>query len=153
MYAEKVSVVYNSDVDYMQPCVWLHLSLYNIGGQVHWTLKNTNRPYFQGVPGSSFTPQFIPWPGKIPYHFKQLRGILISKMASGWSANVPMPAVTICLLEVLLELMRLGYPLKLLRSLIHSIPCWPSATLARGIFRDFLQVISLSLPAMRASVN
>ena len=99
-----------------------------------------------GNRSATFQTQFVPWPGKLPYHFKQLRGILISKMSVAWSAHIPSLSVAFCLLEILLELLRSNYPLSLLRAVIHSLPCWPPAILARGVFRAFQKVVGPSGP-------
>ena len=50
------------------------------------------------------------------------------------------------LLEVVLELLYLQYPVPLLRALLFSLPRWPAALLARQIFREF----QLSLSALAA---
>ena len=60
LYTEPVSVVYNSDLQALEPCVWLNLVLYIRGGSVVWTLKNANREYLLGSPGSKFVPTFVP---------------------------------------------------------------------------------------------
>ena len=70
-------------------------------------------------------------------HFKQLRGLLLNKLFTSWSASLSPTATAIVLLELLLELLRLGYPVSLLRSLVHSIPKWPAVILARRVFRAF----------------
>ena len=120
LYSERTSVVYNSDEDFHSPCIWLHLALYYIRDRICWTLKNTNREYMFGNRTARFQTQFVPWPGKLPCHFKQLRGILISKMSVAWSAHIPSMSVAICLLETLLELLRSHYPLSLLRAVYRA---------------------------------
>ena len=49
-------------------------------------------------------------------------------------------AGAVCLLEVCLELLRLGYPVSLLRSVTHSLPKSPTALLVRRVFRVFLKL-------------
>ena len=52
-------------------------------------------------------------------------------------------------LEVCLELLKLGYPVDLLRALTHSLPKWPSAILARQVVRSFqICLVSLGLSTM-----
>ena len=81
--------------------------------------------------------QFIPWPGKLPQSFKQTRGALIGKLVSCRDALVGDALTSIVILELLLELWRLQYPLETLRALIHSIPPSRPIVLARGVIREF----------------
>jgi len=140
LYSEPLSVVYSSDVDRMAPCIWLHFELHLVAAGVSWILKNTNRAFLYGNYSQAFIPSFLPWPGALPCHFKQLRATLIGKTALAWSSQLSTVKAVMCLLEVLLELMYLGYPLDLLRALMHSLPKVPAAYSARQIFRSVLKV-------------
>ena len=141
LYSEPLSVVFSSSRDCSKPCVWLHFEIYVVGSGVAWTLKNSNRSYLFGMHAAPFVPAFLPWPGALPYHFKQLRSIMISRLALAWSSQLSVIQSSLCVLELLLELHRLQYPLDLLRALIHSTPKVPAALLARQIFRAFLQSV------------
>ena len=137
LYSEKLSEVYSSDLALGNPCNWLLFEFHIRGPHLAWTLKNNNRSYLYGVPGQIFVPSLVAWPGCLPMPFKQLRGILVNKLYISWSALLSPPATAIVLLELLLEMLRLGYPMSLLRSLIHSVPKWPAVILARQVFRAF----------------
>ena len=143
-FSEPLSVVYSSCRNVSVPCVWLHFELHVVGQTLSWTLKNANRAYLLGSYAEPFVPTFLPWPGALPYHFKQLRSLLISKLALAWSSQLSVVQSSLCILEQLLELHRLQYPFDLLRALVHSIPKVPAALLARRLFRSFLSVVSNS---------
>ena len=144
VFSEPLSVVYSSCRNASVPCVWLHFELHVVGQTLSWTLKNANRAYLLGSYAEPFVPTFLPWPGALPYHFKQLRSLLISKLALAWSSQLSVVQSSLCILEQLLELHRLQYPFDLLRALVHSIPKVPAALLARRLFRSFLSVVSNS---------
>ena len=135
LFEEPVSDVYKSCQDFPQPCIWLNFACCIHGNSLKWTLKNTNRQYLYGNRLSPFVPAFLPWPGALPYHFRQLRGMLISKLAMCWAASIDVVLSSFVLIEMLLELLRLGYPLSLARALIHSVPRYPAALLARQAIR------------------
>ena len=137
LYSEKLSEVYSSDLAFGNPSNWLLFEFHIRGPHLAWTLKNNNRSYLYGVPGQIFVPSLVAWPGCLPMPFKQLRVILVNKLYISSSALLSPPATAIVLLELLLEMLRLGYPTSLLRSLIHSVPKWPAVILARQVFRAF----------------
>ena len=144
VFTEPLSVVYSSSKNAASPCVWLHFELYVVGQGLSWTLKNCNRAYLLGAYSSPFVPAFLPWSGAMPYHFKQLRSMLISRLARAWSSHLSVMQSSLCIRELLLELHRLQYPLDLLRALVHSTPTIPAALLARQVFRSFLSVVGSS---------
>ena len=135
LYAEPLSEVYSSDKDKGKPCTWLHLEFHIRGQQLTWALKNVNRPYVHLVPGAKLEPTFVAWPGALPMHFRQLRAIFVGKLALAWSSSVRPVLAAIHVLELLLELLRLQYPIPLLRAIVHSLPRWPAAVMARKAFR------------------
>ena len=137
LYSEKLSEVYSSDLESGKPFTWLLFEFHIHGPHLAWTLKNSNKGYLFGSPGQILGPSIVAWPGCLPMHFKQLRGLLLNKLFTSWSALLSPTATAIVLLELLLELLRLGYPVSLLRSLVHSIPKWPAVILARRVFRAF----------------
>ena len=86
-------------------------------------------------------------------HFRQLRGVFVGKMALAWSSLVRPLLAAIHILELLLELLRLNYPIPLLRALVHSLPRWPAAVLARKAFRVSIGCGTLSSSAMGKGDN
>ena len=120
MFAEPLSTVYNSDVAKSSFCEWLHWEFHLQGAGLTWSLKNPNRSYFSRRDESVFRSSHVPWPGALPSFFKQLRGVLISKDVAASDAMLPVDAAAVCLLEVVLELMHLQYPLSLIRCSIQS---------------------------------
>ena len=131
--------------DYPKPCIWLTFELHIRGRSLVWTLKNSNRQYLFGDRVAPFVGSFLPWPGALPYRFRQLRGILISKLTACWTARLDVTLTTITILEFVLELLRLGYPLQVSRALTHSLPKWPAAITARQAVREF-QAVCAQLP-------
>ena len=104
LFAEPLSEVYSSDKDKHSPCTWLHFELHVRGQQLTWALKNVNRSYVHLVPGAKLEPTFVAWPGALPMHFRQLRGVFVGKMALAWSSSVRPLLAAIHVLELLLEL-------------------------------------------------
>ena len=149
LFAERVSTVYSSLVDWPKPCVWLNFEIHIQGREVTWTLKNSNRRHLYGCRDASFEPAYLPWPDFLPYRFKQLRGIMISKLAMSWSSSLSTVTSALVVLEVCLDFLKLGYPVDLLRALTHSLPKLPSAILARQVIRSFqICLASPELPTM-----
>ena len=122
LFAEPLSEVYSSDKDKRSPCTWLHFELHVRGQHLTWALKNVNRSYVHLVPGAKLEPTFVARPGALPMHFRQLRRVFVGKMALAWSSSVRPLLAAIHILELLLELLRLNYPIPLLRALVHSLP-------------------------------
>ena len=152
VYAESLSPVFSSDVQGKYSFVWLHLELKLDGPGLRWALKNLNREYLHGVASAKFLSSMVPWPGVLPVPFKQLRGILISKVVVAWSAKLCPEASAINLLEYCLELLRLGFPAMLVRGLVHSLPKWPETIIARRVFRNFaLTLLACSPRPARSS--
>ena len=74
---------------------------------------------------------------------------MISKLAMSWSSSLSTVMSALVVLEVCLELLKLSYPVDLLRALTHSLPKWPSAILARQVIRSFqICLASPELPTM-----
>ena len=144
-FDEPVSVVFSSDDAQNMPCTWLLYEFHICGGDLLWSLKNANRPYVHGVPGSKFVSSVVRWPGSLPMAFQQVRSMFISKIVQGWAAELSPQAAAIVLLEFVLELLRLDFPMSLLRALVHALPKWPETILARRAFRVFAS------PAIRSS--
>ena len=71
----------------------------------------------------------------MPVFFKQLSGILISKFVSCRDLDVSTACTAIAIVETLLELIRLQYPLELVRALARSIPRSKPVVLARRVIR------------------
>ena len=105
------------------------------GQSLAWIPKNKNRDFVLFRRACVCEPQFLPWLGKLPIFFKQLRGQFISKSVAGYHGLVGPECTAISLLEMVLELLYLGYPVKVLRSLIHSLPVNTAAILSRRVVR------------------
>ena len=86
-------------------------------------------------------------------HFRQLRGVFVGKMALAWPSSVRPLLAAIHILELLLELLRLNYPIPLLRALVHSLPRWPAAVIARQAFRVSIGCCTRSSSAMSKGDN
>ena len=104
-----------------------------------WSLflnpKNPNRSWI--VSGEVNRPKagFIVWPGHLPYSFNTLRAILQSKISRCSLLKLSYQAQFLRLIEDIYELLVIGYPLKLLRKLVHSLPPAPPALKSRQFLR------------------
>eukprot|EP00974_Lingulodinium_polyedra_P030400 2926404-Lingulodinium_polyedra.AAC.1 len=63
---------------------------------------------------------------------------MMSKVARCRELQVAAPMTTLVLLEFILELYWIGYPLTLLRALVHALPPLPPCQAARKIVRTWL---------------
>ena len=143
LFAEPLSTVFNSDTASTNIFEWLHLEFCLQGAHLTWSLKNQNRSFFYQRDNSKFRSNFVAWPGALPLFFKQLRGLFISKDVAATDALVSYEGGAVVLLELVLELLSLGYPVSLLRCIVHSLPKSPAALLTRKVVRAYLKLCKI----------
>ena len=141
MFDEPISPVFVSKKDVPAQFTWLQADFFLTGYKLAWTLKNGNRDAIFCKTGGPFKPQFLPWPGSLPVFFKQLRGVLISKAVVCRAMGVSVAIAASAILEALLELIRLEYPLSLIRALVHSLPRSRASLLARSVVRLHIRFV------------
>ena len=70
--------------------------------------------------------------------FQQLRGTFISKMVRAEELKLG-PLTSLSLGELMAEHIHIGYPIKLPRAIIHSLPTTTAAVHLRGVIRILSQ--------------
>ena len=126
--------------------VWLDLQLYVLGPESHvseasvrraqvlFAQKNANRVWlYEKIATSASRPRttILPWPGRPPTGFNNLRSSFVSLLRRGFTLQVSDALSAHRILEHILELLLLEYPPSISRALLHSLPPWPSVLLAR----------------------
>ena len=90
-------------------------------GAVTWTAKNPNRLWIQGA-GDKTKERFVPFLGRLQCSFGLLRCLMLGRLARLRELELPCGVQLQLLAEELQELILEGYPLHLLRALVHSLP-------------------------------
>lgn len=144
LYAESISPVYMSRVGDSSWFEWLDLSLTVRGASLSYTQKNSNREWVLAPadplshrPVERPRANFLPWAGAPPLSFSQVKGMFIGRITRGQDLLLPEPLAALYILELLLELFYIRYPISYLRAILFAIPAIPSVRLARVSFRQW----------------
>ena len=115
---------------------WLDLDV-SVHGQALCVIpKNVNRPWlYRGEPRERCT--LGRWPGRPPKGFGNLRSLFLVRVARARDLQLPAALAAVWLGELTLEMFLLGYPVSILRALVHSLPCSLAAQAARRLIRAF----------------
>ena len=130
--------------------IWTDVQLNVMGQNVMLNNKNPNREWLRRQEAGSARPKatILPWVGFLPTSFNALRANLISRMSRSKELGLGIQLGCIRLLEDLLELSRIGYPNKLVRALIHSLPVTAEAQAARRAIRIWHSNLNTTSAAM-----
>ena len=90
-------------------------------GAIAWTAKNPNRPWLLGT-GDKGKQRRVPYLDRLQCPFGLLRGLLLSRAARLNELELTEKLQTACMIEEIQELILEGYPISLLRALVHSLP-------------------------------
>jgi hypothetical protein len=92
-----------------------------ICGAITWTAKNPNKPWLLGT-GDKGKQRRVPYLDRLQCPFGLLRGLLLSRAARLNELELTEKLQTACMIEEIQELILEGYPISLLRALVHSLP-------------------------------
>ena len=142
-YVEKLSPVSDS---LQGPITWVDMELRVVQGGLLVLPKNVNRKILLdfGDTGyldrSGFSSVFIEWPGAMPRGFNMIRSVLLGRISRCKALELGEGILEIYMLETILELYLVRYPLSLIRALIHSLPASSGVVSARRVFRRWSQM-------------
>ena len=88
---------------------------------VSWTAKNPNRLWVQGK-GDKKKERYVPFLGRLQCPFGMLRCLLLGRLARLRELELPAESQLVLLFEEIQELILEGYPISILRAVIHSLP-------------------------------
>ena len=112
-------------------------------------LANANRPWLYGcAERKKFA--LLPWLGVSAVGFKTLRGILLGRLVRSRQLVDHHQFTCLVMLEMLLELSHLGYPLSYIRALVHSLPPGRETRVVRAVVRLWHQQWERMMPGTRA---
>ena len=138
VYCEPLSVVFSSD-GVARPAMfeWLDLEIHLYTTSLSWTQKNPNRSWVLDG-GAQLKSSIMPWMGISPISFFKVRGLLMGRIARGFSQHLSHALLYFVIMEFLLELNKQGYPLTYIKSVIHSVAPFPPVIWARRAIRSLL---------------
>ena len=114
--------------------VWTDIVLCVHGWELNIWPKNPNRAWLISG-GEKQRESFCPWMGVLPQPFGTLRATLIGRMARSRQMGLNDSWQAYRVLEDLVELACLDFPLKVLRKLAHSLPASSAALAVRQSVR------------------
>ena len=104
-----------------EPHIWVDTQLRPAGETLVVLMKSANRQFAHGISPSRSRPVFLPFLGTLPVGFAALRAVLAGRLSRGMQLKVAPDLISLRMMDDVMELFFLGYPLKLLRSLIFSL--------------------------------
>ena len=136
IFREKLSVVFQSSASDRR-VVWLDLDILILSNGITWTLKNANREWLQSASGQPASSCFLPFLGGLPVPFARLRGVLLGKLSRGAAVGLSNGQLYIVVMELFIDLIKLGYPFSAVRALSHALPPVPAVRLVRRSLRSW----------------
>ena len=127
-----------TDLEGAGPCsgTWLDMDITVCGQSLCIVPKNVNRPWlYRGALRERCA--LGHWPGRPPKGFGNLRAMFLVRIARSRELRIDADAAAVWLGELVLEMFILGFPLSVLRALVHSLPCSPAAQAVRRLVRVF----------------
>ena len=111
----------------------MHITVFASG--VVWTIKNPNRDWLFSASVPRKKANIVPWPGILPTSFTKTRAVLLGKMSRSMQLELSDELLSIVILEYVLELFLLQYPVSTIRAILHAIPNLRACHFARRVFR------------------
>ena len=93
-----------------------------VGQQVAVNIKNPNRPWVHNL-GPQQKSTFLPWTGVPKGGLGSIRGVVLGNLARTKMLGLLGQFGVARLLEDVVELVCMGYPLSVIGCLVHSLPC------------------------------
>eukprot|EP00971_Amphidinium_carterae_P067375 1333925-Amphidinium_carterae.1 len=113
------------------PHIWLDVEFIAVGHAIVTRLKNDNREWLLNPHTERKKTLFPPWPGTLPFPLAQFRNVLWSRCRRGHCLGLSDDLCALRVLEDVCELSHLGYPPRVLRDILHVLPCVPATRLVR----------------------
>ena len=101
---------------------------------VVWTIKNPNRDLLFSASVPRKKANIVPWPGTLPTSFTKTRAVLLGGMSKSKQLELSDELLSIVILEYVLELCLLQYPVSTIRAILHAIPNLRACHFARRVF-------------------
>ena len=116
---------------------WVDVELRVIGQHVAVNVKNPNRSWVHNR-GPQQKSTFLPWTGVLKGGMGSIRGVVLGHFARTKMLGLPEQFGVARLLEDIVELVYMGYPLSVIRGLVHSLPCSRVTQISRKTVRTWL---------------
>ena len=101
---------------------WVDLHITVFASGVFWTIKNPNREWLFAASSPRKKANIVPWPGVLPTSFTKIRAVLTGRMSRSMQLELSDELLSIVILEYVLELFLLYYPVSTIRAILHAIP-------------------------------
>ena len=101
---------------------WVDVELCVVGQQVAVNLRNPSRPWVHNL-GPQQKSTILPWTGVLKGGFGSIRGFVLGHLARTKMLGLQEQFGVARLLEDVVELVSMEYPLSVIRGLVHSLPC------------------------------
>ena len=116
---------------------WVDVELRVVRQHVAVNIKNPNRSWVHNL-GPQQKSIFLPWTGVLEGGLGSVRGVVLGHLARTKMLGLPEQFWVARLLEDVVELVFWGYPLSVIRGLVHSLPCSRVAQIGRKTVRTWL---------------
>ena len=118
---------------------WVDVELRVIGQHVAVNIKNPNRSWVHNL-GPQQKSTFLPWTGVLKGGLGPIRGVMLGHLDRTKILGLPEQFGVVRLLEDVVELLYVGYPLSVIRSLVRSLPCSRVAQIGRKTVRTWISL-------------
>ena len=108
-----------------------------IGQHVAVNIKNPNRSWVHNL-GPQQKATFLPWAGVLKGGLGSIRGVALGHLARTKMSGPPEQFWVVRLLEDIVDLVHMEYPLSVIRGLVHSLLCSRVAQIGRKTVRTWL---------------
>ena len=116
---------------------WVNVELRVIGQHVAVNIKNPNRLWVHNR-GPQQKSTFLPWTGVLKGGMGSISSVVLGHLARTKMLGLPEQFGVARLLEDIVELVYMGYPLSVIRGLVHSLPCSRVTQIGRKTVRTWL---------------
>ena len=118
---------------------WVDVELRVIGQHVAVNIKNPNRSWVHNL-GPQQKSTFLLWTGVLKCGLGSIRGVMLGHLDRTKILGLPEQFGVVRLLEDVVELVYVGYPLSVIRSLVRSLPCSRVAQIGRKTVRTWISL-------------
>ena len=133
-YPVPISLVSGADTDVH---TWVDVELRVVGQHVAVNIKNPNRAWVHNR-GPQQKSTFLLWTTILKNRFNSIQNVVLGHLARTKVLGLPEQFGVARLLEDVVELVCMVYPLSVIRGLVHSVPCSRVAQIGRKTVRTWL---------------
>ena len=116
---------------------WVDVEVRVIGQQSAVNMKNPNRSWVHNL-GPQQKSTLLPWTGVLKGGPGSIRGVMLGHLAGAKMLGLPEQFGVARLLEDVVELVHTGYPVSVVRGLVHSLSCSRVAQICRQTVRTWI---------------